>query len=268
MLERDEITRANETAWDRVAEKYQLEVERDVATLRAGQVTLHAHEVRLLGDLSGCQRAIHLQCSHGQDALSLLNLGVREVVGVDISREALAVAAQKTAQLDAAAAWVCADVLAVPETFDGQADLVYTGQGALNWVFDLERWAGVIARLLRPGGRFFIYEGHPLNWVWQEEATSHVPGRNGYFAAQARPNEGFPASAIARFTPAGETVPTAWERNWTMGQIVSALAGAGLLIERLEEYPEHFWPQFPNISEPEMGLLPHSFSLLARRTRG
>ena len=44
------------------------------------------------------------------------------------------------------------------------------GKGALPWIRDRERWAAVITRLLVPGGSFFLFEGHPLNWVWDPDA--------------------------------------------------------------------------------------------------
>src|SRR4029077_12690738 len=43
-------------------------------------------------------------------------------------------------------------------------DLVYTGIGALCWLPSITRWADVVAGLLRPGGRLFIREGHPVLW--------------------------------------------------------------------------------------------------------
>ena len=43
-------------------------------------------------------------------------------------------------------------------------DLAYTGIGALCWLLDIRRWAGVVASLLRPGGRLFMREGHPVVW--------------------------------------------------------------------------------------------------------
>lgn len=55
------------------------------------------------------------------------------------------------------------------------------------------------------------------------------------------------------------------ERQWTLGQIVTAVAGAGLHIERLVEHPEPFWDQFPHLDPEMMPRLPHSFTLVARR---
>lgn len=263
----DRLIRSNEAAWNRAAQKYAPDVERDVAFLREGGVALSDVERRVLGDLSECRRAVHLQCSHGLGALSLLNLGVSEVVGVDLSRAMLSQAERKSEQWGARATWVHADVLDVPASLDGTADLVYTGGGALPWVRDLGRWAGMVRRLLQPGGRLYVFEGHPLNWVWERGATVHRlhPDGRGYFSREPRANEDFPALAVARFTPDGEPVPTAWEWQWTLGDVVTAVAEAGLLVERLEEHAEHFWPQFDEIDRSEAGRLPRTFSLLARR---
>ncbi len=79
--------------WNAITDWYG---ERDEAEftryLQSGGNFLFEHEQKLLGDLSPwCKRAIHLQCSHGNDALSLLRQGAAEVVGVDISERLLAV---------------------------------------------------------------------------------------------------------------------------------------------------------------------------------
>ncbi|MEM6338207.1 MAG: methyltransferase domain-containing protein [Bacteroidota bacterium] len=263
----EERTASNKAAWDRAAATYADDIEQDVAFLEAGGVALLDAEQQHLGNLADCGRVIHLQCSHGLDALSLLNLGAAEAVGVDISGEMLAQAEEKTRRLGAKATWVHADVLAVPDALDGSADLVYTGKGALPWVSDLDRWAHVVKRLLRPGGRLYVFEGHPLNWIWDPDASTHdlrSDGR-GYFDPVPRANDHFPAAAVARFTPAGETIPTAWEYQWTLGETVSAVARAGLFIEHVEEHPFHFWPQFETIPPDEHSRLPHTFALLARK---
>ena len=69
------LIKDNEDVWDRVAlSKYAHDVEADIAFLNAGGISLTNHERECLGDLSSwCGRAIHLQCSHGLDALSLWN---------------------------------------------------------------------------------------------------------------------------------------------------------------------------------------------------
>lgn len=266
MPEFNDYVASNKEAWERAARKYEADIEQDIAFLRNGGVNQLEAERRILGDLSTVQCAIHLQCSHGLDVLSLLNLGVSQVVGIDISQEMLGQALRKSEALGAPARWIESDVLSVPASLNNAADLVYTGRGALPWVHDLDAWAQVVVRLLKPGGRLFVHEGHPLTWVWDTEANTYQLDPNGrsYFDNRALPNEDFPAAATAQFTPAGEPVPKAWEWQWTLGEVVTAVAKAGLQIEHLEEHAAHFWGQYPAIAPELASRLPHTYSLLAR----
>ena len=101
--------------------------------------SLHPIERANLGDLrTWCGTAIHLQCASGRDTLSLWNEGVAEVIGVDIADVHIANAQRLSAALGAPATWYRCDVLETPSTLDGRADLVYTGQGALCWLHDLD----------------------------------------------------------------------------------------------------------------------------------
>lgn len=258
-------------AWEIVAAaKYRGELDDHVEFLRSGGHTLLRPELERLADLlPSCQRVIVLQCSHGLDALGLLNLGVREVVGVDISEEMIHQAERKAAALEATAAWHRADVLEAPAELNGTADLIYTGKGSLPWIMDLDAWAVTVERLLRPGGRIFIFEGHPLDALWDREAeTFQIDERSaGYFAEDPHEGPGFPASLLRRVA-AGERSPRLVERFWRPGQVIERLLKVGLRLEAFDEHPEIYWNQFPNIPGPTLRLLPHSYSVLARKPAG
>ena len=61
--------------------------------------------------------------------------------------------------------FVEADLYDAVEAVQGEKfDLVFTGVGALCWLPDI-RVGEVVADLLRPGGRLFIREGHPMLWA-------------------------------------------------------------------------------------------------------
>jgi SAM-dependent methyltransferase len=154
-------------------------------------------------------------------------------------------------------------------SLNGTADLVYTGKGALPWVMDLERWAAVIERLLKPGGRLFVFEGHPLNWVWEPEASEFRLRTDGgdYFGAEPRANRDFPASSLEQEVVTASPAPCARERQSTLGEVVTRLAEVALTLERLEEYPDQYWPLFRKIPETVIERLPHTFSLCMRKAR-
>ena len=244
--------------WDEIADTYGGSDESEATRyLLTGGSFLLENERKLLGDLSPwCQRAIHLQCSHGNDALSLLRQGAMEVVGVDISKRLLAIAQRKTLALGAAATWYCNDILQTPAMLDGTADLVYTGKGALCWMLDLPAWATVVARLLKPGGRLFIFEGHPLDWVWDMDASGYALDvkQGDYFSDQLKQH------AFSRVTKA---IPS--HRQLTLCEIINVVIGAGMVLEQLNEFPEPFWNQFPHLPPDTLHRLPHTFSLVARK---
>jgi len=262
---RDKDHEENSVAWDIVARaKYEAEMEEHIAFLRAGGHTLLAPEIEVLRPHLSRAHVVHLQCSHGLDALGLLNLGAGSVTGVDISPAMIRQAQQKASALGRSATFVCADVLEVPARFDGSADIVYTGKGALPWMMDLTAWAKVVARLLRPGGRVFIFEGHPLDALWDREADSlELRQDTGYFDRAPRESPGFPAQVVER--ELGPQRPRLMERFWTPAEVITSLLSAGLTLELFQEHPMLFWKQFPRWSEELIARLPHSYSVLAIR---
>ena len=235
----------NGRAWDIVARaKYEAESEDHLQLLRAGGHDLLAPELEVLSPHLSGARVIHLQCSHGLDTLGLLNLGASSVTGIDISPEMVSQAQRKASALGRSATFLCSDVLDLPAKLDGTADLVYTGKGALPWMMDLSAWAEVVARLLRPGGRVFVFEGHPLAALWVREATSlRLRQDVGYFDQVPRESPGFPASVVER--ELGPTRPRLLERFWTPAEVITCLQSAGLRLELFREHALPFWDQFP-----------------------
>ena len=255
-------------AWDVTSAIYARDEEADIALLRSGGSALLAPELRFLSDLgTWCKRAIHLQCAGGTDTLSLWNMGAGEVVGVDISEKMVAVGRRKSSARGAPARWVCCDVLDTPHDLDGSADLVYTGKGALPWMMDIRAWAEVAARLLKPGGLIYVFEGHPLDWVWDMQAKTYQPSAltGGYFSGEVVTDRGWPMFSDAILEHPAKEQLHVHERQWTLGQIMNSLAEAGLRLKHFEEHPDLFWNQFPNLAPELHGLLPHTFSLLMRK---
>jgi SAM-dependent methyltransferase len=255
-------------AWDIVAKSgYSAEIEQDVAFLRSGGISLLEPERRLLQDVgSRCQRAIQLQCSGGKDLLSIWKLGARQVIGIDISETLISYARQKSEALDAPAAWYCCDVLETPQALNGSADLVYTGRGALMWMMDLGAWASVVERLLTPNGQIVVYEGHPLDNLWQREAETFVlrPGMS-YFPSEPDENPGFPASVVIRETGDAQERPKMLERCWRPAEVINALASVGLDYVHFEEYPDLFWNQFYNMPAETARCLPHTYAVVMKK---
>jgi SAM-dependent methyltransferase len=257
---------SNRAAWNEGAVGY-TEYIGDMAVLPHGGTTLQAVELDHLGDLSWCAWAIHLQCASGADTLSLHNLGAREVIGVDISDVHIENARRKTEELGFPARWYRCDVLDTPHELDGTADLVYTGKGALCWLQDIEGWALVVARLLRPGGRFYCYEGHPATWSFRLDASHwEWDPEFSYFRTEPEASQGWPPEYLGDVvrTPVEEQA-TKYERGWPVSTVINALIDAGLRLDRFTEHPDKYWNSFPNISPEETAALPQTFALWMTR---
>src|SRR5690606_13558321 len=96
------------------------------------------------------------------DTLSLHRLGAR-MTGLDLSPVSLAEARRLADRVGAAIDYVESDTYSAIEALGASRfDLVYSSIGTLLWLPDVDRWAEVVAGLLRPGGRLFIRDSHPM----------------------------------------------------------------------------------------------------------
>ncbi|GAA1576192.1 class I SAM-dependent methyltransferase [Kribbella karoonensis] len=242
----------NRAIWEQASAKHVREYDELLEAAR-GDGLLEEREHELLAPvLAAGPFVVHLQSGHGLDDVGLVKAGARRVVGVDYSSTAAGAAQRRARDVDVDCRYVVAEVPGVPVK-DAAADLVYTGKGALIWMRDIDAWARDVARVLRPGGHLFVYEGHPAVplWTWDEDEARIRPDRS-YFA-KTHVNDTFPGNG-------------AQEWQWTLGQIVTAITTAGLHLQVLEEYAEPFWrPQDGTNAAAWSGRLPNSYALLARK---
>jgi SAM-dependent methyltransferase len=102
------------------------------------------------------------------------------MTGVDLSDRSLEHARMLAERAGAQIDYVQADVYSAPEALSGRTfDLLYTGIGALCWLPDIRQWARTVEQLLRPGGRLFVRDSHPvLNSVVGLVVRDHHPDRD------------------------------------------------------------------------------------------
>ena len=88
------------------------------------------------------------------------------MTGLDFSAPAPVAATELAATAGASVDFVESEFYGAVEALGAcRFDLVYTGIGALCWLPDVRRSAEVVSALLRPGGRLFMREGHPMLWA-------------------------------------------------------------------------------------------------------
>jgi SAM-dependent methyltransferase len=257
---------ANRAAWDEAAERYKGWFDEAVALIRSGGTNLFGVETQLIGDLHGrCRRAIHLQCAAGRDTLSLWNQGADEVVGIDFSARMLELAQRLTDATGAPARWILSDVLDVPAELDGTADLVYTGRGSLIWLQDLDAWAAVIARLLSPTGRFVLFEGHPAEWLFDVDEDGRWIATDYDYFGGAEASKGWAPEYIDRLSISEDDQHWKFARAWTLGEVITALLGAGLRLDAVAEHPIDWWGGHADVRPQDRGRIPLSFSVVGGR---
>ena len=61
-----------------------------------------------------------------------------------------------------------------PQALDESFDIVYTGVGAINWLPDIDGWAAVVEHFVKPGGRLFMTEGHPVAWALDQDRDDRL----------------------------------------------------------------------------------------------
>jgi SAM-dependent methyltransferase len=246
----------------------------DISHLKAGNGRLFPIEEAELGSVAGL-RVAHLQCHFGADSLTLAQRGAR-VVGLDFSPPAIAAARRLSAELglESRARFVEANVYDAPAAIGEDGfDLVFATWGTICWLPDVAAWAAVVASLLRPGGRIYFADGHPVALVYHDlkKGADGMPGwlvpycaRAAYVAHDARDY----ADPTARLT---QTLTHQWIHP--LGEVVTALIRAGLRLGFLAEHDRVPWRMFECLEEgpdrlwrwPAEPWLPLAFSLSAER---
>lgn len=242
----------------------------------------------LLGDLAGLD-GVHLQCHIGTDTISLARLGAK-MTGVDLSPGSLRQARRIAERAGIGVDYFESDVYNAPDALGGQRfDLVYTGIGALCWLPDIRLWAKTVAELLRPGGRLFVRDGHPvLNSLlpvtvgevqpdsdqqdWLTGVGALTPALELPYWEQPEPMVWNDAVSYAGTEKV--TSPRSVEWNHAISEIVMAVLDAGLSLELLVEHDSVPWEALPGMMvQDETGefrlkdrpeRLPASFTLTAR----
>ncbi|WP_427887152.1 class I SAM-dependent methyltransferase [Kribbella sp. GL6] len=185
-----------------------------------------------LGDVSGL-RGVHLQCHIGTDTVSLARLGAR-MSALDFSAPAIEHARSLAGRLGLSLDAHVADVYdAVRVLGAASYDFVYTGIGALCWLPDIERWASVVAGLLKPGGRLFLREGHPM-LASLEPGTDYAEVRYPYF--EVPEPVVWEGGGTYVETDLELRTTTTHEWNHGLGQVISAVQQAGLTFDSLSEH--------------------------------
>ncbi|KGM35966.1 class I SAM-dependent methyltransferase [Inquilinus limosus] len=223
----------------------------NVDGFRRGETDLGPIEAAEIGDIAGL-RVAHLQCHFGMDTMYLARRGA-QVTGLDFAADAIAAARMLAAETGSSATFVEGDVLEAPRLLgEGLYDLVFTSWGTIIWLPDIVRWAQAVAALLKPGGRLYFLDDHPMTRALDQAGpTAPIVPTYGYFggAPVESDAQGSYADRDAVFT---HTRSVEWSHP--LGAIIGALTAAGLRLTALREHDAAAWQMWPCLVQGSDGL--------------
>lgn len=213
----------------------------NVEGFKSGLSTLKKTELNELGNVKG-KSLLHLQCHFGMDTLSWAREGA-VVTGVDLSSESITIAKELSKDLAIPAEFICSDIYELPKVLDKKFDIVFTSYGVLVWLNNLNKWAEIVARYLKPGGTFYIIEFHPFTNMfgetWEGLVDSYFYGDQPVILQQ---NNSYADNNI-------EFKHVSYEWPHTMSEVITSLRRAGLIIEFFHEFPFSAYNCFPMLEE-------------------
>lgn len=241
----DDYLGLNKANWDERAALHAASPDYEVAQFIAAAEHLSAvvrFDQPRLGNIAGL-RGLHLQCHIGTDTLSLARLGA-SMTGLDFSPASLEQARQLAQRCATPIDYVEASVYEAAQTLgEASFDLVYTSIGALNWLPSIDSWARNVATLLKPGGRLFLREGHPMLFTLDEDCRDELRVIHSYFERPEPMIWDDESTYVATDGTLKSTITHEW--NHGLAEIISALLRHDLNLTDIEEHDCIPWEALP-----------------------
>lgn len=204
-----------------------------------------------IGEVNG-KIVLNLMGSNGIKGVAMASKGAVVTV-IDLSAESARYAQELAATAGVPLQFLVGDVLNDTEISltKGAADLILMERGILHYFVNLEPLFARISFWLKKGGRFVLQDFHPVSTkLIQSKGKKHQVSGN-YFDPAIYPTP----VAISKYTENSEA-SYVYQRRWTIAEIVTAVAEAGLRITRLDESP--------NEKRQDIGI-PKMFTLTAEK---
>ncbi len=244
--------RANRANWDDRAAIHAASPDYEVRSFLDDPAHLSGvvrFDLARIGDVAGLD-GVHLQCHIGTDTLSLARLGAR-MTGLDLSPHSIEEARRLAAAAGPDVDYVVSDVYAAPDALGGRTfDLVYVSLGAISWLPSVDRWAQVVAAVLRPGGRLFIRDTHPMLDTLEPDPVTGKPVPSFPYFEHADPvvwddDVTYVEAAANSAHRITHTETHTWSHG--IGETVTAVMRHGMVLTMLEEHDSVPFAPFPEL---------------------
>jgi SAM-dependent methyltransferase len=155
---------ANRSNWDERVAGHWVSDFYDIEGFKSGKSPLYQIDIDAVGDLTG-KSLIHLQCHIGTDTLGLARLGA-DVTGNDLLGKSVKAARRLSEESGVPGRFFETDLYESPKIVNEQFDFVFTGNGAICWLPDIDAWGQIVADFLKPGGMFTSGRATPFDVVF------------------------------------------------------------------------------------------------------
>lgn len=234
----------NKKAWNLRTEAHIYSEFYDNTSFKKGRNSLNKFELDLMGDIKG-KNVLHLQCHFGQDSISMSRMGAK-VTGVDISDRAIEVARGMAKELRQDTRFFVNDVMSFPDVHEEKYDIVFSTYGTIGWLPDMNDWAAMVKKFLKPGGKLYLVEFHPVVWMYDDDFKEIT---YSYFNRGANKE-----TEVGTYADSDSKLEYAYiDWNHPICDVINGLIKAGLSIEVLNEYDYSSYPIFKNTIEFEKG---------------
>ena len=219
---------ANKVAWGLLSKEH---YEHFKKRLEENNATLGSIIESEIGDLSG-KCILHLQCNVGVDSVLLARKGAI-VTGVDLVHENIYYARKLAEDFSISnISFIEADILDFKDKHSQKYDMVFTSEGVLMWLPDLNKWARTISYLLKDDGVLYVLDIHPFSLAFDETKLKDDILEIKYPYFKKEPDK---ADTIGGYASGGKEA-VAYEWMHSVSDIINSLIKAGLTIEWFNEF--------------------------------
>ncbi|ADZ82129.1 class I SAM-dependent methyltransferase [Cellulosilyticum lentocellum] len=224
---------SNKEAWSKISEDHYHYFK---TAISGGKYQLNHYIQEEVGDLSG-KKIIHLQCNTGADSLILAKTA-QSVMGVDLVPENVFFARKLADELNYNnVEFIESDIMTLASIHSDKYDVVFTSEGVLGWLPDLNIWAQTIRGLLKDGGYLYVFDTHPMFLSFDEGKLEKEIFEIKYPYFGKTPDIDNCIGGYASEIKAGVK---AYFWMHTISDIINALTSTGLHIEYFNEYTEAY----------------------------
>lgn len=244
---------SNKQAWSKISEDHYHHFKE---LLEGGEYGFNSYIEEELGDLSG-KKVLHLQCNTGADTLSLARTAAH-VTGVDLVPENIRFAQRLAGELGFHNVdFIESDIMELSGKLFDSYDVIFTSEGVLGWLPDLNVWAQTIRRLLKKDGYLYVFDSHPFFLALDESLLAQEKYEIKYPYFGKIPDED---DTIGGYASEVKDGVKAYFWMHPVSDILNSLIKAGMHIEFFNEFPENFFDSGDMRISSKKGLYEYSYN--------